>query len=155
MWGAVRSINGVAPRLRGEDVWNPDFTRMLDALSRLQRSRALGIVSSRESGGAPVLKFRVAPGDQRSAEALATLRELWRLSPGKDEYRIVLGVVPRDAEEIAVFTIRVPLPGPSGPPDQHQGVARGVAASWDYQLPLARSAAYLGNLAAAGRNANA
>jgi len=104
VWGVVRSINGVAPRSAVTDQWDPDFRRMLDALAQVQRGRALGVVSDADGRSAPTLKLRAARGDGKSAQAIDTLRELWRLNPRTDEYRLVLGVVPRNPEEIAMLT---------------------------------------------------
>jgi len=104
VWGVVRSINGVAPRSAVTDQWDPDFGRMLEALSQMQRGRALGVVSDADARSAPTLKLRAARGDEKAERAIDTLRELWRLNPRIDEYRLVLGVVPRNPEEIAMLT---------------------------------------------------
>ena len=104
VWGAVRSINGVAPRSVITDRWNPDFRRMLDALSQVQRARALGITGDGDARNAPTLILRASARDEKTALAIATLRELWGLSPRLDEYRLVMGVLPRNPEEIAVLT---------------------------------------------------
>jgi hypothetical protein len=104
VWGVVRSINGVAPRSAVTDQWNPAYRLMLEALSQVQRGRALGVVSDADSRSAPTLKLRAARGDEKTAQAIDTLRELWGLNPRTDEYRLVLGVVPRNREEIAMLT---------------------------------------------------
>jgi len=104
VWGVVRSINGVAPRSAVTDQWDPDFRRTLHALAQVQRGRALGVVSDAEARSAPTLKLRAARGDEKTAQAIDTLRQLWGLNPRTDEYRLVLGVVPRNPEEIAMLT---------------------------------------------------
>ena len=104
VWGVVRSINGVAPRSPVTDRWNPDYQRMLDALAQVQRARALGVGIEGDSRPSATLRFRTAGVDEKTAAAIATLREIWRLNPGTDEYRLVLGVVPRNPDEIAMLT---------------------------------------------------
>ena len=104
VWGVVRSINGVAPRSAVTDQWNPDFKRMLDALAQVQRAGALGIVSNGDARTAQALRFRATRGDEKTAQAIETLRELWGLNLRTDEYLLVLGTVPRSAEEIAMLT---------------------------------------------------
>lgn len=104
VWGVVRSVNGVAPQSAVTDQWNPDYGRMLDALAQVQRARALGIVSDGDARTASALKFRAAGGDDRTAKAIATLREIWGLNPRTDEYKLVLGALPRSPDEIAMLT---------------------------------------------------
>lgn len=104
VWGVVRSINGVAPRSAVTDQWNPDFGLMLEALAQVQRGRALGVVSDADARSAPTLKLRAARGDEKTERAIDTLRKLWGLNPRTDQYRLVLGVVPRNPEEIAILT---------------------------------------------------
>lgn len=101
VWVVVDSINGVRTRSPRTGRWNPDYRRMLDALSQVQRARALGV--GRE-GDHPTLRFRESGVDDKTKEAIATLRELWGLNPGTNEYSLVLGVVPRNPEEIAMLT---------------------------------------------------
>jgi len=115
VWGVVKSINGVGPR-SPTGQWNPDYRRMLDALSQVQLARALGVGKSGDSPPYATLRFRDAGVDQKTAQAIATLRKLWDLDPGISEYRLVLRVVPRNREEIAVLT--------SSMLDLMQGVAR-------------------------------
>jgi len=104
VWGVVRSINGVAPRSATTGQWNPDYGRMLDALAQLQRAGALGLGVEGDARPYATLRFRVAGVDEKTEQAIATLRELWKLNPRTDEYRLVGGMVPRSPDEIAVLT---------------------------------------------------
>jgi hypothetical protein len=81
--------------------WNPDYQRMLDALSRVQHTRAMGVG---RQGDDVTLRFRDAAGDDETRRAIETLREVWGIDPDAAEYRVVLRVVPRDEREIAVLT---------------------------------------------------
>ena len=103
VWGVVRSINGVAPRLPGTGVLNPDYLVMLDALARVQTARAIG-VSGGESNSDRTLRFRVEGMDAGTLDAIATLRALWGLDPDTNVYRLILGVVPNNRREIAMLT---------------------------------------------------
>jgi len=104
VWGVVRSINGVSPRSPVTGRWNPDYQRMLEALAQVQRARALGVGTEGDSRSYATLRFRTTAVDDKTAEAIATLREIWGLNPTTDEYRLVLGVVPRGPDEIAILT---------------------------------------------------
>ncbi len=102
--GAVRSINGAASISPVTGRWNPDYQRTLDALSQVQRARALGIGTESDSRAYPTLRFRTAGTDDKTAQAIATLREIWGLNRKTDEYRLVLGVVSRSSDEVAMLT---------------------------------------------------
>jgi len=104
VWGVVKSINGVGPQSPITGQWNPDYQRMLDALTQLQRARALDVGRGDDSPSNATLRFRVSGADEKTAKAIATLRELWDLDPGTNEYRMVLRVIPRNRREIAVLT---------------------------------------------------
>jgi len=104
VWGVVKSINGVGPQSPITGQWNPDYQRMLDALSQLQQAKALGVGRGDDSSGNATLRFRDSRADERTTKAIATLRELWDLDPGTNEYRMVLRVIPRNRREIAVLT---------------------------------------------------
>ena len=104
VWGVVKSINGVGPRSPVTDQWNPDYSRMLDALSRVQRARAIGVGKGADSQSGVTLRFRDTGADKRTAAAIATLRDIWNLDPDTSEYQLVLRVVPRNRQEIAVLT---------------------------------------------------
>ena len=103
VWGVVKSINGVGPRspIGG---WNPDYSRMLEALSQIQRARALSVGFEGEAPKAFTLRFRRTGLDDKTAAAIATLQRIWGLNPKLSEYRLVPGVVPRNANEIAILT---------------------------------------------------
>jgi hypothetical protein len=77
---------------------------MLEALSRVQRARALGVGFEGEARKAFTLRFRQTGLDEKTAAAIATLKRIWGLNPKISEYRLVPGVVPRNADEIAVLT---------------------------------------------------
>ncbi len=104
VWGVVKSINGIGPRSPITDQWNPDYRRMLDALSQVQRARALGVGSGGDSRSYATLRFRDKGVDPKTAAAISTLRALWDLDPGISEYRLALRVVPQNRQEIAVLT---------------------------------------------------
>lgn len=104
VFGVVRSINGLGPRSTVTGGWNPDYTKMLQALARVQGARMLGVIADGESRLSVTLRFRAAGADRETLAAIATLKTLWGLDPSKDEYKIVRGVVPRDTDEIAILT---------------------------------------------------
>jgi hypothetical protein len=73
VWGVVESINGVGPRSAVTGRWNPDYRSMLDALSQVQRARALGVGRDGDSRPHATLRFRDAGVDDKTAAAIATL----------------------------------------------------------------------------------
>jgi len=104
VWGVVESINGVGPKSPVTGGWNPDYPRMLDAIAQVQSARALGVGTGGEPKAYATLRFRDSGVDDKTKDAIATLRELWGLNPKINEYRLVLRVVQRNPEEIAVLT---------------------------------------------------
>jgi hypothetical protein len=52
--GVVRSINGVSSISPATGEWNPDYKKMLDALSQIQRGRALGTITEAAHGPTPL-----------------------------------------------------------------------------------------------------
>jgi hypothetical protein len=76
--------------------------------------------------------------DEKTAAAIATLRELWGLDPKTDEYNLVLGVVPSGPDEIAMLTSSMldlmrDISALMDVPDEH--VAQGQTAP-TFHLPL-------------------
>ncbi len=106
----VRSINGVAARDRATGQWNPEFTRMLQAVEHLQDRGALGLAGRTdpkgggEGGATAVLRFRDVELDSAGSADLDLLRRLWRLDPEVREYSLVFGVIPEAPDQIAVLT---------------------------------------------------
>lgn len=120
---AVRSINDVynhsaAPsRARAQD---PEFTRVVEALQRIQRVGALGMRIEEvrapveaAGGGARAERvrrehvtwvfFRNTPDEEIQAD-IALVRRALGLAPQASEFRLLFGALRSDGNEIALFT---------------------------------------------------
>jgi hypothetical protein len=101
---ALGSINGLSNATMGRR-GDPDFDRLLDALSQIQSSKALSMnVKDQKDGAAVVIVMRreSVPEDVQAAQR--TVRALLGLKEDGKEYSVVFGSVPKDNLEIAVET---------------------------------------------------
>jgi len=121
---AVRGINDVysfsaAPaRARTED---PDFSRIIEALQRIQRVGALGMRIEEVRGSAETAQrgpkgergvprehvtwvFFRETRDERTRADIALLREALTLAPDAKEFRLTFGALRSEGNEIAIFT---------------------------------------------------
>lgn len=105
---AVHSINDIgqstaaAVSTRGDD---PEFAKVLEALTRAQRSGVFGlqVTRSAEGGGVLLVFRRRAFTAEEQAEA-AEVRRLLGLDPDAGQFTLVYGVQPRSRTELAVLT---------------------------------------------------
>lgn len=120
---AVRGINdvysysGAPSRARSED---PDFSRIIEALQRVQRVGALGMrieevrataeATQRGPRGERVARelvtwvFFRATRDEQTRADIALLREALALTPDAKEFRLTFGALGSEGNEIALFT---------------------------------------------------
>jgi len=98
------SINGLRNSTTGAPA-EPDFDRLVDALTRIQRGGGLSIrVDAREGGSAVVVVMR--PGDSGSEPGAdgRIVQQLLGLRPGLGQFDVVYGLVPRNDGEVAVLS---------------------------------------------------
>jgi hypothetical protein len=101
---SLRSINGLSNDNRGQR-GDPDFDRVVEALGRIQRSRAISIrVEERKEGEAVAIILRKEAVPEPVLEDSRTVRTLLGLKEDSTEYSITFGSVPRNSSEIAVET---------------------------------------------------
>jgi hypothetical protein len=109
----VRSIEGIdkfllEERLLTPRTLNPEFFKVLEALTHLQRA---GVIGLRQGGDADqpqvLLVFHDVEPDPEFEDALAFLRTTLHLPPEGREFPIVFGRLPGTPEEIAVLTTSV------------------------------------------------
>ncbi len=104
---AVQTVNGVQNRVGGDfraRPADPEFYELLDHLSRIQASGAIGMRIRRENRDEGVimsLRQRVDPAVE--ADAVAA-RKLLGLDPNAREFRIVYGSVAANDKELAILT---------------------------------------------------
>lgn len=101
---ALRSINGISNQTMGRR-GDPAFDRLLEALSRIQDSRALSIrVQELKEGEAVAMVIRRESIPESVLADQHTVRSLLGLKEDGTEFSIVFGAVPRNNLEIAVET---------------------------------------------------
>ena len=101
---SLSSINGLANSNRGQR-GDPDFDRVVEALGRIQRSRAISIrVEERKEGEAVAVVLRREAVPEQVLEDSRTVRTLLGLKEDSTEYSITFGSIPRNDSEIAVET---------------------------------------------------
>jgi len=101
---AVRSVNGITGQTGGRQA-EPDFDRLVQALTAIQSSEGIGFRVSSAKPGEPVLL--VISREDRSAavrEQAETVRKLLGLEPGVSELEVAFGSVPRSKHELAMVT---------------------------------------------------
>lgn len=101
---SLRSINGLANNNRGER-GDTGFARVMEALGRIQRSRAISIrVEERKEGESVAVILRKDAVPEQVVEDSRTVRTLLGLKEDSAEYSITFGSIPRNGSEIAVET---------------------------------------------------
>jgi hypothetical protein len=101
---SLRSINGLSNDNRGQR-GDPDFDRVVEALGRIQRSRAISIrVEERKEGEAVVFVLRSEALPQPILDETRTVRGLLGLKEDSKEFSVTFGSIPRNDSEIAVET---------------------------------------------------
>lgn len=101
----VWSINGVPSRIPGTGQWNPAYDDVLEAMSRVQKSGAVGLRHDpRDEDDSGSIVFRDVQVDEEIQRALTTLRERLGLDPEIDEYKLAFGAFPEQRDQIAVLT---------------------------------------------------
>jgi len=103
LWLIVRSINGVSSHTASSK-WNNDYTRMLTALSTVNKAGAIGNAYMEGKNEHVGIRFRDEGVDPQTAEAIRFLRSLWKLNPELDDYKLVNGTIPSGPDEIAILT---------------------------------------------------
>jgi hypothetical protein len=103
----VRSINGVRnrsdiPFLEQEP--DPDFSRLLEALRRVQASGAVGMRVKRGPAGEAIMFFFRADADPDITADATLIRELLGLPGNRMEYEVVFGSQPSHEGELALHT---------------------------------------------------
>lgn len=105
---AVDSINGVANGSRRQDTFrpaDPEFLRLVDLLSELQRSNALQVEVERgkDGGGSSTVTFPSVRGMPDLAGRIAEMRRILRLS-GHPPYAVRYGGYSGKGNEISIVT---------------------------------------------------
>jgi hypothetical protein len=101
---SLRSINGLSNNTFGK-LGNPDFDRVVEAMARIQRSRAISIrVEAQKEGEAVLMVLRDAATPESVREDSRTVRSLLGLKEDTMEFSVIYGSVPRNNSEIAVET---------------------------------------------------
>lgn len=105
---AVHSINDIgqstaaAVSTRGDD---PEFAKVLETLTRAQRSGVFGLQVNRGAdGGGVLLVFRRRAFTPEELAEAAEVRRLLGLDPEASQFTLVYGVQPRSRTELAILT---------------------------------------------------
>lgn len=100
----VGSVNGLRNVSAGA-ASDPGFDELGEALSRIQRAGNIGIkVEARKDAGSARVVIRRAERDAASDADGRRVRELLGLAEGITEFEITYGVVPNNANEVAILT---------------------------------------------------
>ena len=103
----VTAINGIhnesgAGLLRRKA--DPEFDRLLDELTRIQKAGGLGMrIEKKEDKEVPVLHLR-RDLDEILAEAVVTVKRLLGLDSEAHEFKLSYGTIPGNDKEIAILT---------------------------------------------------
>jgi hypothetical protein len=101
---SLRSINGLSNNNFGKR-GDPGFARVLEALTRIQRSHAISIrMEERKEGEALAVVLRRAAVPEQVIEDSRTVRTLLGLQDDATEFSVTFGSIPRNDLEIAVET---------------------------------------------------
>jgi hypothetical protein len=105
----AQSINGVSNRKGGArgQAADPEFTRLLAALQRIQASGAIGLrvevsEAAKREGTIMTIRQRDLPPEIQADREL--VRKLLGLRPGLEEFEVVYGTVPKRDDQIAIQT---------------------------------------------------
>lgn len=100
----LRSINGISVISSESGDWNPEYAKMMEALSHSIEKGTIGLSDSSGEVKVPVLRFRQDGIDEESKEYIDVLRKLWGLGPDIVEFKIVTGAIPDNPNEISVVS---------------------------------------------------
>jgi hypothetical protein len=102
----VQSINGLQNKASGmlNRAAAPEFEQVIQALSEVQKSGAIGIRIKHDKDGAKSIMIFDDRDDPNVREQLRSIRDMLRLDPLAKEYRIVFGRIAKDSREIAMLT---------------------------------------------------
>jgi hypothetical protein len=101
---ALRSINGLSNQSLGRKA-DPGFDQLVEALGRLQRSRAVGIRVDVRQAESPVLLVLGGPlADPALQEDQRVVRQRLGIRGDSKEFKLTLGAISGGDNEIAVLT---------------------------------------------------
>ncbi len=104
----VRSVNGIDSGTRAElfrQPPDPRFAELLEALTVVQRSSALGIrIDRRPNGDIAIIVLDTQSDESEILEARRTIRRLLGLDPTAKEFRLEYGAVAGDSGQIAILS---------------------------------------------------
>ncbi len=104
MTTVVKSINGLRNDSFGT-AGDPGFRELVEALSRLQSSGALGNrIEARKDGSALIMIIRREGAATPPPEEVRRVRELLGLGEGISEVEVIYGMAPRNNSEVAMIT---------------------------------------------------
>jgi hypothetical protein len=106
---SVASINGLknqSATIEGVTPADPDFLRVLELLRKIQLSGAVAIRVQQANAqqDATVLSFRSKDIEPETLDQIKEMRQLLRLDPDAQEFKLVFGATPANDREIAVVT---------------------------------------------------
>jgi hypothetical protein len=98
------SVNGQRNSLFGAPA-EPDFERLVQAMTRIQRSGGLSIrVDARKGGSAVVVVMRPGESDHETSEDAKIVQEVLGLRPGLRQFDVVYGLLPSNDGEVAILS---------------------------------------------------
>lgn len=124
IWSINNVDNDSARRLRRRQA-DPEFVETFELWRRLRQDSAVGFRNTADTTGSSHFYMVIRPKLSLQSQAdIARLREILELSPDAQEYRIVYGIVPEMANDIAVLTgsimdIMLNLAGQFNVPSEH------------------------------------
>src|SRR3954454_3345901 len=110
LFATVASINGLKNQESsqvGVSPPDPKFLRVLTLMRKLQLSGSVGMrvsVDQKQQQQATLLTFRTQDISPETLQDSRELRQLLRLDPDADTFKLVFGATARDDKEIAVLT---------------------------------------------------
>lgn len=98
------SVNGKRNSIAGVDA-EPDFRRLVEALTRIQRSGGLSIrVDARQGGSAVIVIIRPGEAGSELSQDARAVQQMLGLEAGISQFDVVYGLFPKDRREIAVLS---------------------------------------------------
>lgn len=100
----ANSVNGKRNGFAGGAA-DPDFDRLVQAMTRIQQNGGLSIrVDSRPGGSAIVVVMRPGESDADASEDARIVQEILELRPGLRQFDVVYGLLPGSDGEVAVLS---------------------------------------------------